>query len=238
MKYSILLPYYKRPELKFTLTSFLHHYSNRSDYEVIIVEDVKDNEDDHKQLVDIISQFENKINIICFMDMVKSYCTPNKYNMAFEKSTGQFVVLSSPEVVHKTNILKGLDGEFNNNANNYIVCSCKFLPRKKDGKPDVWYQHSKYRNKLYNFCSALSRQNYINVGGFDTRYCNGIGFEDNNFKMRIMISSINIKIRDDLVTMHMEHDKEYQKDKALYQINKDLFASQCSNNSFLNRRYE
>ena len=61
IKYSIILPYYNRPEFKSALLSFKHHYVGRNDYEVIIVEDIKNemNIEYHDVLVDIIHEFES-----------------------------------------------------------------------------------------------------------------------------------------------------------------------------------
>ena len=42
LKYSILMPYYKRlGQLHYTLVSYVHYYKNRDDYEVVIAEDAK-----------------------------------------------------------------------------------------------------------------------------------------------------------------------------------------------------
>ena len=47
MKYSIIMPYYdRRYQLKKTLESFCIFYSYRQDYEVVLVEDGKNVNDD------------------------------------------------------------------------------------------------------------------------------------------------------------------------------------------------
>ena len=245
IKYSIILPYYKRPELKSTLVSFVYHYSNRKDYQVMVVEDSKNYEDQesHNQLHNIINEFRGIINIDCIVDNVVSYCPSRKYNIGFLNTYGQFILLSNPETPHETNILAGLDSEFDSNPNNYIVCSCKncFLDKPivdnfqeiLNNRIDIWYQHSNIRNKLYHFCSAISRENYIKIGGFDERYMLGMAYDDDSLVERIKRNGINIKTRDDLISIHINHSREYQDNKSeLITRNRDLFYKQMDTNDF------
>jgi hypothetical protein len=244
MKYSILFPYYKRPELQSSLVSFLHHYS-RNDYEVVIVEDLANAEDaaSHIKLFEIINKFKDKMNIVYVLDDLRSFNSANKYNVGFLNSTGDFIILSNPETAHEVNILNELDKEFSANPNNYIVCACKSLFLSKpildvfddirNNKMNIWYQHTKHRNKQYHFCSAISRQNFVAVGGFDERYCSGIAYEDDSFIERVRRNKICIKNRDDLLTIHIDHDKSYASGKSnLIEINRNLFETQTKNNDF------
>ena len=125
MKYSFLFPYYKRESFKSTLISFLHHYSGRDDYEVIVIEDIVNHEtpEHHEKLLQIIDEFKDRIKIVLCLDTLKSYNSAKKYNIGFKSSSGQFIILSNPETFHVANILNGLDGEFEKNPNNYIICS-------------------------------------------------------------------------------------------------------------------
>jgi GT2 family glycosyltransferase len=245
IKYSIILPYYKRPELESSLISFLHHYSNRFDYEVIIIEDLVNSEDQnsHSKLIEIFNKFKSKINIHVCLDTLRSFNSANKYNIGFLNSSGKFIILSNPETIHEVDVLSGLDNEFNDNQNNYIICSCKSLflinsiinnfDEMKNNKFNMWYQHTQHRNMQYHFCSAISRSNFIKVGGFDERYCNGIAYEDDSFKERVKRNGINFINRDDLITIHIEHDRSYTSGRTnLIDVNKNLFEHQKSTNDF------
>jgi hypothetical protein len=225
MKYSIILPYYRRPELKDTLQSFDYKYTGREDFEVIIIEDSKNASDDqqHTTLMNIINEFKERLTVRHYIDDFVSFNPAHKYNLGFTKSSGQYIVLSSPEVIHESDILDGFDTAFCKDNKSYIVCSCKAV---EDGKFLMWYQNSIHRNVLFHFCSAMSRENFIKIGGFDESYCKGIGFEDEDLVARIIGNGIKIIPRDDLITIHVEHSREYiDKHRELVEVNRSLYLS-------------
>ena len=246
MKYSIIIPYCKRPELKSSLTSFLHHYAGRMDYEVIIIEDSKNANDypHHRQLMDIIKEFNHKIDIRCVYDGVDSFNPSKKYNLGCLKAKGEYIILTSPEIFHESNILDGLDRLTKENKNSYFVCACRSRHYDKpifdsyeehfNGKMNMWYQHSQMRNVLFHFCSVISRKDYHKVGGFDERYSKGIGFDDESFLQRVRLQNIEIIPVDDLVVTHIEHDRSYhEKNTDLIEVNRKLFLDQLSTGDFV-----
>jgi len=245
IKYSIILPYYNRPEFRSSLLSFVCHYIERKDYEVIVAEDSKNESDvvQHSKLMQIIDEFKSKIPIEHYVDPVESFSPCRKYNQGFVYSRGEFIILSSPEIFHESNILYGLDKLFSEDKNKYYVCACRsrkfenpIFEKYKDhfeGEMIEWYQHSKFRNVKFHFCSAMSRDNFAKVGGFDERYLGGIGFDDENFLQRVKSKNINIVTVDDLVTTHIDHDREYvKKFSDLIEVNRKLFIEQKTNGSF------
>lgn len=247
-KYSIILPYFNRPQLRDTFRSFKHHYNGRTDYEVIIVEDCKNTGERRIQLQAIFREFKD-INTVYITDRLPSYNPSHKYNIGVSLSRGDFLVISNPETFHEVDILAGLDEEFNKNSDSYVICSCRsviYEGKIEDYKEyknyrlnpyfnfcESWYQHSLYRNEMFHFCSALSKKNYLKIGGFDEKYCNGIGFEDNNFLHRVKSNLIQIVLRDDLITLHIEHDKSYiAGHEELIEINRSVFMKQLAENNF------
>lgn len=228
MKYSLILPYYRRPELRKALESFAHHYVGRDDYEVLVVEDSKNEADynRHVELDCIIYEFSRKMKIRYFLDEKVSYNPAHKYNLGVSAAEGQFIVLSNPEVVHDTNILAGLDEAFAKDPEVYVVCACAAIDK---GVLISWYQHSRMRNALFHFCSAMSKANYQKVGGFDEVYCGGIGFEDEDFVRRVTMAGIRVIPKDDLITAHLEHDKEYiDSHRDLVEVNRNIFMNRHS----------
>lgn len=227
MKYSIILPYYKRPELQESLLSFVKHYAGRTDYEVVVVEDSKNAESptSNEELLHILAEFKGKIQIKHITDSKVSFSPCHKYNLGAYHGTGEFVVLSSPEIVHESDILGGCDKLLAEDADACIVCACKAMDKDKFL---TWYQHSKIRNVLFHFCSVLSVSNFIKVGGFDERYCDGIGFDDEDFVSRLIFKGVKIIPRDDLVTIHQEHNRDYiDNHRELVEVNRNLYLSQC-----------
>src|SRR3990167_849071 len=113
MKYSILFPYIERAvQLHNTLISFVHHYHGRDDYEVIIVEDAKNSSEESARLAQLVLLFFNKINISLHLPKIEATNPSMLFNYAAEKSTAEYFIISNPECFHKTDILKGLDDEF------------------------------------------------------------------------------------------------------------------------------
>lgn len=249
MKYSIILPYYDRPQLRDTLRSIYNHYNSRDDYEVIIVVDSKNTGDKSVQLRSILKEFK-RLEIVTISDPVKSYNPSTKYNRGVAISRGEFIVITNPEIFHEVDILAGLDNEFDKDNGCYVICSCRSViyDRNKfesyrDYKNyrlnpefqfcESWYQHSLYRNEMFHFCSAMSKKTYLKIGGFDERFRNGIGFEDNNFIHRVKVNSVPIILRDDLITLHIEHDKSYiAGHEELIEINRGIFVKQLAENNF------
>lgn len=217
MKYSILCPYYKRSgHLHNTLISFLYHYSDRKDYEVIIAEDLKNtvNEHEHAVLLKIIERFKSQINIVHINIPVKTWNPCIAFNVAADIASGDFFLITNPECFHYMNILKGMDEEFIKNSSVYIVCGCRnrvncnfFIEKFEDleGQDEAWFAHSIYRKGCLHFCNAMSKESWKKIGGFDEDYKNGIAYDDNDFIRRVEKAQLKIIERDDLLTIHIDH---------------------------------
>jgi len=244
IKYSIIMPYYDRPELRFTLDSIAHYYSYRKDIEVVIVEDSKNFSSDllHNTLLGYIKDYENKVSILHVVDPKESFCPPSKYNIGVKMAAGNIIMITNPETPHNFDLFEKLDKE--DLTSKYIICGCVSVKLKRDRgdyfKSDFeffqWYQHSVHRNVRYHFCSVISKDNYNKIGGFDERYCAGFSFDDDNFLKRIENSSLSIEARDDLFVSHIEHDRKYninlEKLKELKEVNRKIWISQLETGQF------
>jgi hypothetical protein len=141
------------------------------------------------------------------------------FNRAALMATGEYLILTSPECKHSSNILSGLDYEFNKNKNCYIVCACEAI----NGNGHImWYQHSLFNNRMLHFCTAISKTNWQRVNGFCEQYKYGVGFDDDDWLERVKKERFPIIIRDDLVVQHIEHDRTYQ-EITLVEKNKNLY---------------
>ena len=190
------MPYYNRAnQLYNTLSSFSYHYKDRDDYEVVIIEDGKTVKEEarHDELLTVIKCFDLHININHIQTDYEDCWNPAPLICdGVEASSGEFLVLTNPEVLHKSNILYALDGEFMKDKDTYVVCACENVKinRYYEDIEDIntfkyehimWYQHSEHRNRMLHFCTAISRDNYNKIGGFDRRYMYGAGVEDVDF---------------------------------------------------------
>lgn len=238
IKYSILYPYYKRAgHLHNTLVSFLHHYSDRKDYEVIIAEDYKNtaNEHEHAELLKIIEQFKAQIRIAHIYIPVKTWNPCIAFNSAAEKASGDFYLVTNPECFHYADILQGLDEEFTKDSSVYVVCGCRnrvgcnfFIETFDDlkGKDEAWYSHSTHRPGCLHFCNAVSKENWKKIDGFDEEYQHGIAYDDNDFINRVWIAKLEIVRRDDLLTIHIDHKSAHtdtEKRKQLERVNWEVY---------------
>jgi len=124
MKYSIIMPYYKRSILHNTLVSFDHFYKDRTNYEVIIVESLNNMDNDHIELLEIIEKFKDKIDIKHIQSDCGGYNPAPMFNQAVKVSTGEFLMLTNPECFHSVNVLNEIDKSLFNNKSSYIICSC------------------------------------------------------------------------------------------------------------------
>jgi len=208
MKYSLIYPYYKRSQLiNNLLTSLVQWYAYRFDFEVIFILDLKNNSTDKDAFFSQLEPFWDKMRIVVVNNDIYTYNSCRAYNVGVKNSTGDFIVLSSPECIHKVDILSGLDSEFNIDKNVYVVCACESI--HQDGSFDQWYQHSTYNNRQLHFCTALSRQNYDTLKGFDEDYIYGIAYEDDEWLARVRKGNLKIVLRDDLLVSHLEHSRSY-----------------------------
>lgn len=220
MNYSIIMPFYHRSaQLAQTLHSYKLFYPDRVDYEVIVVVDSKEGPVDLS-----IGAF---VPVRWVYDEVRSLCPSQKYNLGASVAVGANLVFTSPEIRHDVDVLGAFDNGFAKSPGTYLVCACMSERDKK------WYQHSREAPHCYHFCSCLSKAQYMEIGGFDERYCGGISYEDAAFVQRIRNNGISVVQMDDVLTTHLEHDRDYVKgNEELVEINKRLYQQQLSTNGF------
>lgn len=240
IKYSFLMPYYNRDyHLICTLRSFLVRYSMRKDFEIVIIEDYKNihNNAYHDRLLEVIKGFNN-LNIRHLQYSEKeTFSPPVLYNYGAKESLGEILVITNPECYHEVDLLKGFDRELSANKNVYVICGCQSVDLQynsyvtQDGvthsEPTgiylfrMWYQHSVLNNRRLHFCSAITKDNYFKIGGFDEKYSEGLAYDDDDFRDTILYKrDIKVILRDDLLVSHLNHDVQYQeKNRRLYNVN-------------------
>ena len=211
-----------RDSMRNTFMSFQYYYGNRTDYEIIIIEDTKNfaNKEEHKKLLNIISDFGCLDVKLIRQDLYDTMDAGVAYNWGVKNSIGEFVVITNPEGFHNADVLAGLDQEFVDKSK-YVVCAClnvknfKDVTSIEDMKNGVkydfieWYQHSVHNKRKLNFCTAMSKANYDRIGGFDEEYRFGYAVNDCDFLFKIIKNKIPIVQRDDLLTLHIDHPRVY-----------------------------
>ncbi len=232
IKYSIIMPYYDRlHQLEKTLHSFEGWYAERDDFEIIIIEDDKQTSKMSSDLSALLVSF-NHINITSIVSKAVGVTNPAiAFNEGVSVACGTYVMITNPECLHKANILKGLDVEFDENPDVYVVCGC--MSTTSEGLFHKWFQHSEKRNRnnKYHWCSAVSMANYKECGGFNEAYAKGIAYDDNSFRDRIFKVTSSVSVRDDLLVVHQWHTKNRPSNyQELLNRNRLLYekeANQC-----------
>jgi GT2 family glycosyltransferase len=100
------------------------------------------------------------------------------------------------------------------------------LPQKRYGgeKKGGWLNHNKYRQSYFHFCSAITKENLNLLDGFDEKYAMGIGYDDNDFLIRVRKLGLKVEIVDNVSVIHQWHPIVYQ-DKDLAAKNKKIFKA-------------
>jgi glycosyltransferase involved in cell wall biosynthesis len=241
------MTYYNRKELFYNTIKSIAR-SKFTKFEVIVVDDGSSPE---HRLEEYIKEFPF-LKIIRIEPENKNYVNPCiPFNIGINAALGDIIMLQNPECYHTGDILTHAykfvnDGNYISYStyaiteNTYKVMLeqikagtittnyLKLLPQRPTGGVDLdgWYNHSIYRPMCYHFCSAISRNNMVKLNGFDERYRDGIGYDDNEFLERIKRLGLNIMIEDDLSVIHQYHETVfYNKPNimALSEKNMQLF---------------
>ena len=202
---SIVTSYYNRRQL-FEKTLKTIQKSSIKDIEFIVVDD---GSDPPHRLTDLQSRYPF-LKIIRIEDKDKWYLNPCiPFNVGLRAAKGDIIVLQNPECLHVHDVLSYINDNLNDS--NYLTISTygldaetnklvdphlknKTLNRFIDTLPQRsifgnvslgWYNHPKYRPGHYHFCSAITRDNLAKLNGFDERFANGIGYDDDEFLARI-----------------------------------------------------
>ncbi len=134
------------------------------------------------------------------------------FNRAALVATGDILVLTNPEVIHKTAILEQMLLSLSAlGPLGYVAAAC-WSPGQ-----GWWFCHSKKGAKDgergrapippgagLHFCAMLRRSLYEAVGGFSEEYRDGQGYEDNDLLWKLQKAGARFAIRDDLVTEHID----------------------------------
>ena len=222
---SIITAYYNRKNL-FYQTLLSISKSKFKDIELIAVDDCSSPE---HRLEDLSNEFPF-LKIIRLEKERKWYVNPCiPFNIGIREAKGGIIMLQNPECLHVHDVLTYINNHINDS--NYITLSAygldpgstKMISESEDkdiimkiynalpqqpytgGSNPGWYNHSLYRPLCYHFCSAITRSNMKKLNGFDERYANGIGYDDDEIFTRIRRLELNIIIEDNISVMHQFH---------------------------------
>lgn len=231
---SIATPYYNRKPQFINTLKTIQKSKQIDNLELIVVDDCSS--DEHK-LDDIPEQFPF-VKVITLKKEDRFYINPCiPFNKAIKAATGDIIVLQNPECLHVGDILTDIVNRITDdnyltygvysasqeissyinelpfeNEHIFNMIKSQLMPMNNinyvsEGQ-SCWYNHSIYRPAAYHFVAAISKKNMDKLGGFDERYYNGIGFDDDEFLYRIKVLGLNIEIHDNPFAVHQWHYSE------------------------------
>ena len=228
MKISIVIQYFNRRNLLLnTINSIQGTSLDKKDVELIIIDDASIPE---HQVDDIYSLYPDlNIKLFSFTKEEKWWACPViPINKGISMATGDVIVLLCGECMFVGDVLKDVQNRIK--ENDYLVYATFALDKESTEKMDfkngkgMWYQHSIYNNRGYNFCSAITKKDMLDLGGFDERYGWGASYGDDDFLLRVKRKGMNIIPIDNPLTIHQWHEQMLFKpssnnisDEELYQ---------------------
>ena len=233
MKLTIVTAYHNRKELFLNTYHRLNNHPLRDLFEIVVVNDGSDEEHSLEHLnLDIV--------LITIDKKDKKWinpCVPFNIGLTyFDKINSDIVIIQNPECIHVGDIISEA---LKIKPNEYIVFGCYSVGKNTDinnfefvnsgvtrDGTDGWYQHSKYRNHMLHFCSALRKEDLV---FFDQEYKDGIGYDDNDFLLQIQRKGMNIKCIDDPYVIHQYHGTTNYSNRELVKKNYDLYVRKRNN---------
>ena len=130
-------------------------------------------------------------------DKALNPCVP--INRAVAASTGEMIVLTNPEIEHRTPILHEMLGLFEG-LDDYVMASCQDTRAKQTwvAGPKVDYRgggrEAVPKGGHFHFLVMLYRSLWLRAGGFDEDYRQGQACDDNDWLWRLCSIGAHFKV--------------------------------------------
>jgi glycosyltransferase involved in cell wall biosynthesis len=246
MKISLVTAYYNRKNLFYNTLKSIESSPSKNDVEIIAIDDASREEE---RIESFVNKFDLDLKVLRIEPKDKWWTNPCiPFNKGFRTALGEIVIIQNPECVHMGDVITSVKENIQDNV--YLNFGCYSVDEKLTRKitnsinpnfnkikinnliyPTVdrsvgadgetaWYNHSKYRPHQLHFCSAITKNALYELGGFDERYANGIGFDDNEFLLRIQRKNMIINMIDNPFVIHQYH----YSGEPMSQHNRKLFG--------------
>jgi glycosyltransferase involved in cell wall biosynthesis len=217
---SVIMGYFERPlHLKNTLDSYDHFYSGADlEFEVVIVDD---SSRDPSELQDLVTRYDFPIRTEYLDRRSMTVRNPGPVmNRAAELARAPVLALTNPENLHCGPVLT--DSLERVAENTYVVYACRTLKVRPDSFEEAlldidavtnwseakgWYQHGRLNNRLLHFMSLIRKDDFLGMGGFDSVYDGGVGYEDNDLAEQIFHRGFRIVTVDQPFVAHQDHSR-------------------------------
>jgi GT2 family glycosyltransferase len=224
----------RKAQLIKTLESFRQYETDKYDFCVVVVND-SDEE---------LSLATYPFEVIIRKTENKTWSNPAPafnfgFNIALERKP-DIIIIQNPECYHNGDIL-GYAKKVTDET--YLSFACYSQGEGEaigsviynrgatfDGE-SAWYNHPVYRPVYYHFCSAITAKNLIKINGFDERFADGVGYDDNYLVHQIQCLGLHIELVTDPIVIHQWHARtQHKTDEAtLFYRNRDIFDQLSKN---------
>lgn len=124
-------------------------------------------------------------------------------NLGFKNAQYEHIIVTSPEVMPKTQVLEQLEGVLEQN----IVC--QVFDQAEDGTANFSLVNDSYRNEnpgMY-FLAMFQKKDIEAINGWDEDFMLGYAYEDNDFGDRWVRAGLPFNIREDIQAIHQYHPR-------------------------------
>lgn len=261
---SIVMAYFNRKEqLILTLESIKK--SLHKNLEIIIVDDNSRNDQKVELFIDKYKD-NLDIKVITIKEKEKDWVNPCiAYNIGIKHATGDIIVLQNPEVMHVGDCLTFINNNLNENDwlsfncygspsfsfNENIVKTTNIYEKIKNTQFNIggnsvvrddvggWLNHYEKHFVAYHYLAAIYRKDLFEKmdGGFNEKFKDGIGADDDELIKRLLYNKFNFKIpkfdHNMPFCIHLYHEKSNSLKTYDYRVNKNLFFECCKEMNFV-----
>lgn len=182
MKYSIVIPTYNRMYITAGVVyNFLHLFKDRNDFEILIIND--GSTDETLTVMQSIQKINSHIRIINSDKENGEYRNPGfARNVGIKFAQGDFICFCDGDIFHVLNPLEKMDEITEKYAKDSFYVTGVFMRTSSLG--DCTGPHGYNTNMPHGSWLATSKDNLINIGGYDERF-KIYGNEDHDIVQRL-----------------------------------------------------
>lgn len=129
---------------------------------------------------------------------------PSKaFNIGVRKSNYNNIIITSPEVAPKTNVLEQLEALVGKNV------ICQVWDEDDKGNQFMSLVNSSFRQSTpaYYFLAMFNKDDIYAINGWDEEFMKGYAYEDNDFGDRWVRAGLPFEIHDEIQAVHQYHPR-------------------------------
>jgi uncharacterized Rossmann fold enzyme/glycosyltransferase involved in cell wall biosynthesis len=214
---SLVLPYWERQAAADNAIALLAKQYAGMDLEVVIV-------DDGNPVPFKVPDVPLNIKVVRLPAKSEPKSPVTAWNAGAYAASGDIVVLSCVEILHEQPVLEQMAQCVRDNGPDAYVLAAAYCPDEQK-----WHCHSTVsvptcpNGTGIAFCSALYKELFVRVGGYDEQYRNGAGYEDRDFIWRLHQAGAKFIHRDDLPVTHPKSGATIHWKPEDFARNRDLY---------------